>query len=102
MATDKVPSTMVVINDIGYLSTGNLFIDRHARRLIDTLVEERFRSEVNAWAASEDGRLRTRLAIRFEIAGEFEILCAALGSWAFARGDELFPADESSSGDRWS
>ncbi|WP_454129547.1 hypothetical protein [Microbacterium aurum] len=101
MATEQTHAATITVDGFGYLSTGNLLIDRHAKRLINQLVEERFRCEVAAWAAVDTGRLRTRLAIRVEIAREFEILCAALGSWALVQGSELFPEEEFPSGDWW-
>lgn len=94
MATEHTPTATVAVDRFGYLTTGNLLIDRQAKRLINTLVEEKFRNEVDAWAAADTGRLRTRLAIRFEIARELETLCAALGAWALVDSSELFPADE--------
>jgi len=94
MATDQARTGEIAVNPHGYLTTGNLFVDRRAKRLIDELVEQRFREEVNGWAAANTGRLRTRVAIRFEIAREFETLCAALGSWAFVSADEIFPDAE--------
>ena len=99
MATERTPTATVAVDPFGYLTTGNLLIDRQAKRLINRLVEEKFRSEVNAWAASDTGRLRTRLAIRFEIAREFETLFAALGPWGLVQGSELFPAEELSPGE---
>ena len=91
MATDRTRAAEIAVDPHGYLTTGNLFVDRRAKRLVDELVERRFRMEVNAWAVANTSQLRTRVAIRFEIAREFETLCAALGSWAFVAADEIFP-----------
>lgn len=94
MATEHTPTATIAVDRFGYLTTGNLLIDRRAKRLIDRLVEERFRCEVDAWAAVDTGRLRTRLAIRFQIAHELETLCAGLGSWALVQGGDVFPTEE--------
>lgn len=94
MATEHTPTATVAVDRFGYLTTGNLLIDRKARRLINTLVEEKFRNEVDAWAAADSGTLRTRLAIRLELARELETLFVALGPWALVPSSEIFPADE--------
>lgn len=99
MATEQARTATITVDGFGYLSTGNLLIDRQAKRIINQLVEERFRSEVAAWAVADTGTLRTRLGIRVEIAREFETLCAALGTWALVQGSELFPDEDSPSGD---
>ena len=92
MKEEETPDVGVVVDSRGYLWTGNLLIDRRARRLLDRLVEQEFRAAVDTWAAEDTGRLPTRLAIRFELAREFETLCAALGPWALVEADEIFPA----------
>lgn len=100
MATAGITNINVVVDSLGYLSTGNALVDRRAKRLIDRLAEQRFRSEVMAWAGANEGTLRTRLGIRVEIAGELQAVCEALGTWALVDGDELFPAETFSS-DEW-
>ena len=101
MATEQFRDVAAVeVDRHGYLATGNMLIDGRVRMFIDTLVEEQFRREVDSWAAVNTGRLRTRLAIRFEVARELETLCTALGAWAFVEGREIFPDDESRFGAR--
>lgn len=75
----------------GFLATGDAHSDRRARIVILRSTERRFVEERAAWAASDTGRLRTRVAIRFEIALELALLCQLLGSWAHVEGNEIFP-----------
>ena len=90
MTIGQHPRAVITVDDFGYLRTGNVLIDNKAKRHVDRLVEERFQNEMTAWAATNSGKLRTRLAIRFEIARELETLCAALGHWALVNSDEIF------------
>lgn len=94
MAAEQSREALVQVDCFGYLSTGNVMINNRLKRLINEKAEERFRNEVNAWAAANTGRLRTRLAIRIELSRELETLFAALGPWAFVEASELFPTVE--------
>lgn len=75
----------------GFLMTGDAQSDRRARLVVLRATERRFAAERAAWAASDSGRLRTRVAIRFEIALELALLCEALGSWARVEANDIFP-----------
>jgi len=86
----KTTPTISVTRD-GYISTGDALTDIRARRTIGRSVERRFAQERTAWAAANAGHLRTRVAIRFEIALEIALLCESLGSWALVDSDDIFP-----------
>lgn len=94
MSTTRDLPVEILVDGTGNLRTGNPLTDRRAHRLLDRLVEQRFRIELAEWAASNSGSLRTRLGVRIEIANELLVLCQALGHWSLVPAAEIFPAEQ--------
>lgn len=91
MATEQRGASRVGIGHDGYPKTGNPMVDRRMRKHVDAVVLARFEAEVVKWAASDTGRLGTRLGILKIVSAEMVLLAEALGSWASVAPSEIFP-----------
>ena len=81
MTTSPRPTTFTVLAN-GYIDAGDRATNERLRYEIDRVAEQQFGDELKAWAAANEGPLRSRLGIRVEVAAHLAVLLEGLGPWA--------------------